>query len=275
MHHTDGVKIVGSGGIGVTVLFSSKDGERPLFVGTILKKGSVYMDVGNTTKMSQIGLNVYAKMNGVNGTKTSSTTTTPQSATSDFGAAYSVDISKTGQQAAQEAADAEQDQQTQGTTKGLTSEQVDALKADIDYNQQVMLNLMIQALQDTNDRLQGWLDEGTGVLNFGGVQVDASMFGMPEVATNPEDAAKAVADGGDWSVDAVATRIFDLASTIAGNDPTRLEEMRAAVEEGFRQAGVTWSDATGQKDMPEITSKTYDEIMSRFDARAKELSGGV
>ena len=135
-------------------------------------------------------------------------------------------------------------------TKGLSSEQVDALQADIDYNQQVMLNLMIQALQDTNDRLQGWLDDGTGVLNFGGVKIDAARFGMPEVATNPEDAAKAVADGGDWSVDAVATRIFDLASAIAGNDPTKLEQMRSAVEEGFRQAGLTWKDATGQNDMP-------------------------
>ena len=234
------------------------------------------MDVRNATGMSQVGLNLYAQMNGVNNIKTPSTAkTNSQDSTSDLGAAYSVDISKAGQQAAQEAADAEQDQQTQEVTKGLSSEQVDALQADIDYNQQVMLNLMIQALQDTNDRLQGWLDDGTGVLNFGGVKIDAARFGMPEVATNPEDAAKAVADGGDWSVDAVATRIFDLASAIAGNDPTKLEQMRSAVEEGFRQAGLTWKDATGQNDMPDITSKTYDELMSRFDSRANELNGNV
>ena len=140
-------------------------------------------------------------------------------------------------------------------------------------NQQTMLNMMIQALTDSNDKLQGWLDEGAGILNFDGVQIDASRFGMPEVATNPEDAAKAVSDEGDWGVDAVATRIFDLASAIAGNDPDKLESMRAAVEEGFNQAGITWNNATGLDKMPEITEKTYNEIMSRFDQRAEELAG--
>ena len=226
---------------------------------------------GISTQLPQIGLGVYAQqMNGANNINKTATATTPQPSTSDIGAAYSVDISAAGQQAAQEAEDADQ---TQATTKGLTSEQVDALKADIETSQQTMLNIMIQALQDTNDRLQGWLDDGVGVLNFGGVQIDAARFGMPEVATTPEDAAKAVADGGDWSVDAVSNRIFDLASAIAGNDPERLQQMRDAVEEGFKQAGVAWKDATGQSDMPEITSKTYESLMGKFDDRAKELSG--
>lgn len=228
------------------------------------------MAVGNITAgASQVGLGVYAQqMNSINNVKTPATTS--QNSASDLGAAYSVDISAAGQQAAQEAADAEQ---TQATTKGLTGEQVDALKADIETSQQTMLNIMIQALQDTNDRLQGWLDDGTGVLNFGGVKIDAARFGMPEVATNPEDAAKAVGEGGDWSVDAVSNRIFDLASSIAGNDPEKLQAMRAAVEEGFRQAGVAWNNATGQNNMPDITGKTYDSLMSKFDDRAKELSG--
>ena len=136
-----------------------------------------------------------------------------------------------------------------------------------------MLNMMIQALTDSNDKLQGWLDEGVGILNFDGVQIDASRFAMPEVATNPEDAAKAVADGGDWSVDAVSTRIFDLATAIAGDDPEKLSAMRSAVEQGFKEAGLTWTNATGLQDMPEITQKTYDEIMSRFDKRTEELGG--
>ena len=226
------------------------------------------MAVTGTNLAPQIGLNAYAQMNGVNNVKTSAAN--QQSAAPDLGAAYSVDISAAGQQAAQDAAEAQQDQQV---TKGLTSDQIDALKDDIATSEQTMLNIMIQALQDSNDRLQGWLDNGTGILNFGGVQIDAARFGMPEVATNPEDAARAVADGGDWSVDSVATRIFDLASSIAGDDPEKLSAMRSAVEEGFRQAGLTWNNATGQNNMPDITNRTYDEIMSRFDDRAKELSG--
>ena len=49
--------------------------------------------------------------------------------------------------------------------------------------------------------------------------------------------------------------------------------MRAAVEEGFKQAGATWTNATGLQDMPEITKNTYNEIMSRFDARTNQLNG--
>ncbi|MBQ9497627.1 MAG: hypothetical protein IJR52_08675, partial [Selenomonadaceae bacterium] len=57
------------------------------------------------------------------------------------------------------------------------------------------------------------------------------------------------------------------------DDPERLSQMRAAVEEGFKQAGLTWKDATGQSNLPEISTQTYNEIMSRFDTRANELNG--
>ena len=66
---------------------------------------------------------------------------------------------------------------------------------------------------------------------------------------------------------------FNLASAIAGGDPEKLEQMRAAVEKGFEQAGMTWKDATGQSKLPEISNQTYNEIMNRFDNHAKELSG--
>ena len=143
----------------------------------------------------------------------------------------------------------------------------------METQQQSFFNVMIQALTESNDKLQAWLDDGVGILNFGGLQIDAARFALPEVATNPEDAAKAIAPGGAWSVDAVSTRIFDLATAIAGNDPEKLSQMRAAVEEGFKQAGLVWKDATGQDNMPEISKQTYNEIMSRFDARTNELNG--
>ena len=233
------------------------------------------MDV-NSIARQQVGLNAYSTLNAnntQNATKASQTEQNQQQ-TSNIGEAFSVDISdeaKTAQQTLQAQQEEEDTQKTE--TKGLTADQVQALKDDIAISQQTMLNMMIQALSDNNDKLQGWLDEGAGILNFDGVQIDASRFGLPEVATNPEDAAKAVADDGDWGVDAVATRIFDLADSIAGGDPEKLATMRAAVEEGFNQAGITWNNATGLNEMPDITERTYNEIMSRFDKRAEELGG--
>lgn len=210
----------------------------------------------------QSGINAYSAISNANNTKkadASANQEDQQTKSTDVGEAYSVEISD-------EAKEAQQ-------TKGLTSDQVRALQNDIAVSQQTMLNMMIQALQDNNDKLQGWLDDGVGILNFDGVQIDASRFGLPEVATNPEDAAKAVADDGDWGVDAVASRIFDLADAIAGGDPDKLATMRAAVEDGFSQAGIAWNNATGLNEMPDITEKTYNEIMSRFDKRAEELGG--
>jgi len=227
------------------------------------------MDVNTTTRVAA-GYMQYAAQSTT--AKNSLPQTQNQSNTANIGEAFDIDISaaaKQAQAAAQEDSTVENDTQT----KGLTAEQVRYLEESMQVNQQTMLNMMIQALTESNDKLQGWLDEGVGILNFDGVQIDASRFALPEVATNPQDAAKAIADGGEWSIDAVSTRIFDMATAIAGNDPEKLSAMRAAVEEGFKQAGLAWTDATGLQNMPDITKNTYDEIMSRFDARTNEING--
>ena len=233
------------------------------------------MDVGTIANLSSQGIAQYATQSkNVVGTKAPAVQSETSAAGNSVGDAYAVDISDAAK-AAQQKAQTETVDDATSNTKGLSADAVQALQDELDANENAMLNLMIQALTDNNDKLQGWLDEGIGILNFDGVQIDASRFALPEVATNAEDAAKAVADGGDWSVDAVAGRIFDLASAIAGNDPDKLEKMRSAVEDGFKQAGIVWKDKIGEDKMPEITQKTYDDVMSRFDKRAEELSGAT
>ena len=236
------------------------------------------MDVSSISRVSQ-GLAQYATQakNSANAKASAQySSAQAQSSSSTVGAAFELDISDAAKQAAKTPAQTEDfsvDDAGANETKGLSADQVRALQDDLETQQQSFINVMIQALTESNDKLKGWLDEGVGILNFGGTQIDASMFGLPEVATNPEDAAKAIAPGGAWSVDAVSTRIFDLATAIAGNDPEKLSQMRAAVEEGFKQAGMTWNKITGQDNMPEISKQTYTEIMSRFDTRANELNG--
>ena len=224
------------------------------------------MDVSSMARISQ-GLTQYATQ-----TKSVSNTTNAQaqsaqaqSESEEIGAAFEVDISAEAKQAQQAAKqdNLSVDEDGAQETKGLTADQVRYLEESIAMNEQTMLNMMIQALTESNDKLQGWVDDGIGILNFDGVQIDAARL----------DAAKAIGEGGDWSVDAVSTRIFDLATAIAGNDPEKLATMRAAVEEGFKQAGATWTNATGLQDMPEISKQTYNEIMSRFDQRTNELNG--
>ncbi len=233
------------------------------------------MDVSNISRVAQ-GFAQYATQAKSTAEKSNANSAAQtQSAEAKFGAASEVEISDAAKQAQQATLqpDLSVDEDASQGTKGLTADQVRYLEESLTMNEQTMLNLMIQALTESNDKLQGWLDDGVGILNFDGTQIDAARFGLPEVATNAEDAAKAVGEGGDWSVDAVSSRIFDLATAIAGNDPEKLATMRAAVEEGFKQAGATWTNATGLQNMPDITKNTYNEIMSRFDQRANQLNG--
>lgn len=179
--------------------------------------------------------------------------------------AYDVQLSAAGRKA-QKGEDAAQGKEK---TKGLSADQVQALQAQQDQSYQ----LMIETMTAQNAKLQAWQDKGVGTLRFAnGAQVEAWKFALPPVATTPEDAAKAVADGGDWSVDAVASRIFDMATAIAGDDPETLRQMQAAVEKGFHQAGVAFKKATGEKEMPAITGKTHEELTRRFDERYKTLA---
>ena len=208
------------------------------------------MDVKTVSSLSQQTAALSASYK-----KTTTTTTDAanQKTTSTTTEAYSLDIST----AAQTASTA---------TKALSAEQVDVLKQGIEKSQQ----LMIQTLTQQNLKLQGWLDEGVGQLNFDGILIGTDKFSLPAVGTTPEDAAKAVADGGDYSVDSVATRIMDMATTIAGGDPEKLKAMQAAVEEGFKQAGITWKDSMGEDSMPQITQDTHAEITKRFDSLYKQ-----
>lgn len=230
------------------------------------------MDVGTISNVSS-ALNQFSTQNKTSkaanayASNSSSANVANQVAPS-VGEAYDVDISEAAKQAQQDTPV----ESTAEKSKGLSADQVRALQENIAVTEQSMLNLMIQALTDSNDRLQGLVDSG-GKLMFGGKEIDASLLGIPEVATNPEDAAKAVGEGGQWSVDAVSERLFNLATAIAGDDPEKLEEMRAAVEEGFKQAGATWTNATGLSSMPEITDKTHTAVMKLFDDRMKELTG--
>lgn len=75
------------------------------------------------------------------------------------------------------------------------------------------------------------------------------------------EAAQSTAEGeSDWGIDAVATRIMDMAVSLSGGDSSKLETLRSAVEKGFKQAGVAFG-----KELPDISQNTYKEVMKRFD----------
>lgn len=78
-----------------------------------------------------------------------------------------------------------------------------------------------------------------------------------------EAAKESISEGGFYSVDAVSTRIMDMAMALAGDDPSKISVMRDAVTKGFGQAAKTLH--LKEDDMPEITKNTFSEVMKRFD----------
>lgn len=103
-----------------------------------------------------------------------------------------------------------------------------------------------------------------------GEQSNLSLFGY-DLFVTPEDsarAAEAIAPGGEYSVEAVADRIMNMAQALCGGDTSKIGLLRDAVEKGFKAAGVE----LGGK-LPQISTDTYNEVMERFDQWAKEAAG--
>lgn len=105
-----------------------------------------------------------------------------------------------------------------------------------------------------------------------GEKSNLSMFGLNLNVSQADSAAAAASlqEGGEWSVDAVATRLMDMAKALSGGDPSKIEELRTAVQKGFKAAGM---DLGGK--LPGICNDTYNEVMRRFDDWKKESGASI
>ncbi len=100
--------------------------------------------------------------------------------------------------------------------------------------------------------------ESEKLLGAGGREDWVSPFSGPQ--NTPETAAQAISKDGDWGVDAVSTRLLDMAVSLSGGDISKIAELRSAVEAGFQAAGDVIGGA-----LPGVCQETYAETMRRFD----------
>lgn len=199
-------------------------------------------------------------VNGVIGgyrSPATTTTTTNTAAKADTTAA-----DKTTAAAAKEAAE------TAATPKTDTFVKTGAETADTTYSRKGLSSKQLEALQ--NQRIESYQSMITQM--FGKQAGNASKSGgtgnslanLMKTLTNaghtPESAAAAIADDGEWGVDAVATRLVNMALSLSGGDSGKASLLRDAVKKGFEAAGVAWGDK-----LPGICNDTYDETMKRFD----------
>ena len=96
-----------------------------------------------------------------------------------------------------------------------------------------------------------------------GVQVGKSMTADEmadalQLGKTPEEAAAAIAEDGAWGVNAVSTRLLDMAIQLSGGDVSKAEMLREAVQKGFDAVGML-------ENLPLVCQETYTETMNRFD----------
>ena len=139
-------------------------------------------------------------------------------------------------------------------------EEVNSVKNNRKYDS-IEINRLIA---DNEKRINDFKEMILKMIVKQGEKSNLTLFGE-DLYVSVEDsqkAAEAIAEGGEYSVDAVATRIMDMAKSLSGGDKSKISLLRDAVKKGFEAAGMEFNDGKG---LPDICNQTYDEIMKRFD----------
>lgn len=80
-------------------------------------------------------------------------------------------------------------------------------------------------------------------------------------------AQKDIADDGYWGVEQTSDRFVSMAQALSGGDPTKADQMIAAIKKGYEQAAKAWGDK-----LPDICQKTIDSATKKLEAWRDGLS---
>lgn len=132
---------------------------------------------------------------------------------------------------------------------------INKLKADADARTQQLRNLVDQMMSKQTNAY-GQANDIWKFLAKGNYNVDP--------ATRAQAQAD-IAEDGYWGVNQTSDRIIDFAKALTGGNPDKIEEMRSAFKKGYQQAEKKWGG-----NLPDISKRTYDAVMEKFDAMAAQ-----
>lgn len=132
---------------------------------------------------------------------------------------------------------------------------INKLKADADARTS-QLRSLVEQMMGKQATTYGNANDIWSFLRSGNYTVDS--------ATKAQAQAD-IAEDGYWGVNQTSDRIIQFANALTGGDPDKIEAMRAAFKKGYAQAEKTWGGS-----LPEISQKTYDAVMEKFDKLAAD-----
>lgn len=134
---------------------------------------------------------------------------------------------------------------------------VDKLKADADARS-AQLKSLVEKMITKQGQTIGTADDMWKFLASGNFTVDAATKAQAQ-----ED----ISEDGYWGVEQTSDRILDFAKALTGGDPDLIDKMQKAFEKGFSAATKSWG-----KELPEISQKTYDAVIEKFETWRKEAN---
>lgn len=136
-------------------------------------------------------------------------------------------------------------------TKKTNHALVAKLKADAEQRT-AQLRSLVEKMMAKQGQTIGKADDMWRFLADGNFTVDA--------ATKAQAQAD-IAEDGYWGVEQTSDRIVDFAKALSGNDPEKADMLLDAFKKGFEEATKSWG-----KKLPEISQRTYDAVVEKFDA---------
>ncbi len=79
-------------------------------------------------------------------------------------------------------------------------------------------------------------------------------------AVTPEEAQQLTSDDGYFGVDKTSERIFQLAVSVAGGDPGRIDAIKEGIDKGYQEALKVFDGK-----LPDISHDTYNAVMEKLD----------
>lgn len=74
------------------------------------------------------------------------------------------------------------------------------------------------------------------------------------------NAQQEISEDGFWGVKQTAARVIDFAKAVSGGDPSKINLLKQAIEEGYKAAEAAWGG-----ELPEICKQTQTAIMQGLD----------